>query len=114
MSRQEDLQASTTPISLLLIGAFLLSFAAIGDPDSTLARVASLIPPLAPMAMPGRAVQGAASGLEQAVAVALTVAFAAGLVALAARIYAGAILRSGGRTKLGKAWRAARRPRSAG
>ena len=39
--RQEDLQNTTTPLSLVLIASFLLSFAAIENPDGGLARVLS-------------------------------------------------------------------------
>jgi ABC-2 type transport system permease protein len=47
---------------------------------------------------------------EVAAAVALTVACIALLVPLGGRLYAGAVLRTGGKVRLREAWRAAEQP----
>jgi hypothetical protein len=65
------------------------------------------IPPVAPMTMPPRIALGEASAVEVVGALAVTLGATALLVPLAARIYSGAVLRTGGTIKLREAWRAA-------
>jgi ABC-2 type transport system permease protein len=108
VSRQEDLQSVLTPLTIMLMVGFFLSFAVAGDPDGTLAKVVSYIPSVAPMTMPQRIALEEASAVEVAGALAVTVGATALLVPLAARIYSGAVLRTGGTIKLLDAWRAAR------
>ena len=87
---------------------FFASFSALEDPDGTLATVVSFVPPFAPMAMPPRIALGEAGAVEIAGALAVTVGATALLIPLAARIYRGGVLRTGGAIKLREAWRAAR------
>ena len=107
VSRQEDLQSVLTPLSLMLMIGFFCSFAVAGDPDGTFAVVASFIPPIAPMIMPLRIAVGEATTVQIAGAFLVTLGSAAVLVPLAARIYSGAILRTGAALKLRDAWRSA-------
>lgn len=109
VSRQEELQNALLPLQLFVLGSFVIALQALEDPGSTLARVASFVPPTAPLAMPPRLVAGDAGPLEAAASVALAVAGTAALVPVAARIYAGAILRIGARVRLREAWRAEER-----
>jgi ABC-2 type transport system permease protein len=104
VSRQEDLQSVLTPLQMLLLVGFFLSFGVTADPDGTLARVASFVPPIAPMVMPSRIALGEASAVEIIGAFVVTLAAAALLIPLAARIYSGAILRTGAAVKLRQAW----------
>jgi ABC-2 type transport system permease protein len=108
VSRQEDLQSVLTPLTIVLMVGFFLSFAVAGDPDGTLAKVVSYIPPVAPMTMPQRIALEEAGAVEVVGALAVTLGATALLVPLAARIYSGAVLRTGGTIKLLDAWRAAR------
>jgi ABC-2 type transport system permease protein len=108
VSRQEDLQSVVSPLSIVLMVGFFVSFAVLDDPDGTLARVVSFIPPVAPMTMPPRIALGEASTLDVAGALAVTIGATALLIPLAARIYRGGVLRTGGAIKLRDAWRAAR------
>lgn len=103
VSRQEELQSTTTPFTIVIFLAFFLAFAALDDPDSTLARASSFIPPVAPLVMPPRMAVGQVPAWEVALSVALIVATTAALVPLAARLYAGAVLRTGARVKLREA-----------
>lgn len=73
-----------------------------------LAAVCSFLPPVAPMIMPARIAVGEANTVEIVGAFAVTLGAAALLIPLAARIYSGAVLRTGGAVKLRQAWRAAR------
>jgi ABC-2 type transport system permease protein len=108
VSRQEDLQSVLTPLTIMLMVGFFVSFGVAADPDGTLAKVSSYVPPVAPMTMPPRIALGEASAVEVAGALAVTLGATALLVPLAARIYSGAVLRTGGTIKLREAWRAAR------
>jgi ABC-2 type transport system permease protein len=107
--RQEELQSSMTPLTMMILVSFFLAFAVLDNPDGTLARVTSFIPFCAPMTMPPRIALGEASALEIISAFAITAASAALLVPLAGRIYSGAVLRTGSSVKLRDAWRAASR-----
>ena len=107
VSRQEDVQNTTTPLSIVLFGSFMLSFAAIDDPGGGLATALSFVPPTAPIIAPVRLIAGEMP-VEQIVgAVVVLLASTAALVAVAARIYSHAVLRTGTRVKLLEAWRAA-------
>jgi ABC-2 type transport system permease protein len=108
VSRQEDLQSVLTPLTLVLMVGFFISFGVADDPDDTLAQVVSFIPPIAPMTMPPRIALGEAGALDVLGALAVTLGATALLIPLAARIYSGAVLRTGGTIKLREAWRAAR------
>lgn len=94
VARQEDIQNVTTPITLVMVAAFFLSFPALEDPGGTLAQVASFLPPSAPLVMPARTITGDASVLEVLASVAVTAAAAAGLIVLAGRIYAAGVLQT--------------------
>ena len=106
-SRTEDATSMTGPISAILIAAYFVSFAAIGSPDTTWARLASWFPVTAPFAMPNRIAMGAVAWWEPVVAVALTVAAIGGLVVLGGRVYEHAVLHTSGVLGLGEAWRGA-------
>lgn len=106
--RQEELQSTTMPLTMIVLASFFLSFAVLDNPDSTLATVTSFIPMTAPMIMPPRIALGEASAVEIVGAFVVTLAAAAALIPFAARVYTGAVLRTGAAIKLRDAWRAAR------
>lgn len=108
VSRQEDLQSSSTPLTVILILAYLLIFPAIDNPGSALATIASLVPFTSPIVMPARIALGEVGALEIVASLGLLVAGVALLVPLGARIYEGAILRMGKPLKPIEAWRTAR------
>jgi ABC-2 type transport system permease protein len=108
-SRMEEASNVTTPVSFLAMGAYFLSiFVVLNDPDGVVARVASLVPPAAPMVVPMRAALGAIEWWELILSVVVTVLFIYGLFNIGARVYSGAVLQTGGRMKLRDAWRASR------
>jgi len=104
-SRSEDASSVTGPLTVVLIGAYFVSFATIGSPDAVWARAASWFPATAPFAMPNRIAMGAAAWWEPWIAVALTVAAVLALVVLGGRVYRHAILHTGGVLRLTDAWR---------
>ncbi len=107
VSRQEDLQgAIMLPIGVILPG-YLLAFAAADDPESTVVTIGSLLPMWAPFVMPVRIAAGAAAPWEVVVAITGSVLGALALVWIGARVYRGALLRTGTKIKITDAWRAA-------
>ena len=103
-SRAEDAQGAAGSVTATLVVAYFLSFLAVGQPDSVLAQVASLLPITAPMAMPSRIAMGAAGWWEPIVAALLALLTIAGLVRVGGRVYLGAILRTGPTLTLRQAW----------
>jgi ABC-2 type transport system permease protein len=108
VSRQEDLQTTTTPLTVVLVVCYLLAFPAVDDPSSSLAVVTSLVPLSSPIIMPARVAVGEAGAFEIVASLGLLAASVALLVPLGARIYEGAVLRMGKPLKLTEALRAAR------
>ena len=104
VSRQEDLEATTAPVNVLLIAAYLGANAAIQEPDGTWAQIAAFLPPLSPMIVPTRVVLGdmGAIGLVAVVAIELLATFA--LIRVAAGIYERSILRVGAPIRLRSAF----------
>ena len=54
VSRQEDLQGSSAPLTVLLVAGFILTQTALDDPNGTLSKALSIVPLTAPLAMPSR------------------------------------------------------------
>jgi ABC-2 type transport system permease protein len=107
VSRMEELQNVIVPLNLAIFASLFISLAAIQDPGSTLARVASIFPFSAVLTKPVRMVLGSASPLEIAASIVLLVGSTAALVPLAGRLYTGAVLHLGAKVKLRDAWRTA-------
>ena len=95
VSRQEDVQSSSAPLTLVLVVAYLAAISAAESPEGTLAVAATFIPPLAPMIVPARAAQDALPLGELVISVALMLLAAAALLWLAARVYDRTVLRLG-------------------
>ena len=105
-SRMEEASNVTTPVSFLAMGSYFLSvLVVLNDPSGLVARIASMVPPVAPMVVPMRAALGALEPWELILSVALTVAFIYGLFVLGGRVYTGAVLQTRGRIRLRDAWR---------
>jgi ABC-2 type transport system permease protein len=108
-SRMEEASNASSPVSLVATGAYVFSLlVALDDPSGTAARIATLIPPVAPMVVPLRAALGAIDPWEIVLSAALTVATIWLLLVFGGRVYSGAVLSTGGRIKLRDAWRASR------
>ena len=100
VSRQEDVNAVTTPINFLVIGMFVLAQQAVFDPTGPLAAVLSWIPPFSTILMPLLVATGETNTVQIVVSVLLALLAIVGAWVLAARIYEQAILRTGARVKL--------------
>jgi ABC-2 type transport system permease protein len=108
VSRQEDLAGVITPMSMFLVVGLFVALQAASDPGSTLATVTSFVPGLSPLVMPVRMAAGGVAWWEVVVAVVLMLVAIALVVRLGGRIYAGALLRTSGKTKLREALKAER------
>jgi len=95
VTRQEDLQTTMTPLTILIIASFIIGLSATGDPDSTLAMVASLLPFSSPLVMPTRIVIGDAAPWEVVASLAISVMSTAALIPIATKVYSRALLRPG-------------------
>ncbi|RAS64102.1 ABC-2 type transport system permease protein [Lentzea atacamensis] len=104
VSRQEELQSVLTPISMTIIVAFVAGInLMIGSPSGTTVTVLSLLPPFAPILMPGRMAMGVATTWQVLLAIALALAAIAAITWLGGKVYANAVLRTGARVKLREA-----------
>lgn len=106
-SRTEELQSTIGPITFIAMISYFGAVYANGSPDSVLARVISVLPPSAPLAMPVRIATGDAALWEIGLAIVLLLGAVALLLPLTARVHAGAALFTRGQLKLGQALRRA-------
>jgi ABC-2 type transport system permease protein len=95
VSRQEDLQTTMTPLTIVIVASFFIGISATSSPDSTLAVVASLLPFSSPLVMPTRIALGDAAPWEIVASIVISVGATAALIPLATTIYSRALLRSG-------------------
>ena len=107
VSRMEDAQNVAFPMSLTAVAGFFVSIAALNDPDGAAAVIGTFIPLTAPFVVPVRAALDAIPLWQYLLSIVMVLATIAGLTLVAGRIYAGALLRYGGRTKLREAWHSA-------
>ncbi|SNR40331.1 ABC transporter permease [Blastococcus mobilis] len=91
-----------------LIAAFVVGFQAAAAPQGTLAVVTSYVPGLSPLVMPVRQAAGEVAAWEVGLAVVIMLVAIAAVVRIGGRVYAGALLRTGSRTKIREALRAER------
>jgi ABC-2 type transport system permease protein len=103
VSRQEELNAVTTPMTLLILLPFFVAIYSAQSPGGGLARTLAWIPPFSPMLMPFQQASGEAGVGITLLAVALMLAATAVFTWLGGRVYAGAVLRSGSRVTLREA-----------
>ncbi|MFV0634336.1 ABC transporter permease [Demequina sp.] len=106
VSRQEDIGAVTTPMMLLLMGPLYLAIYLVpANPDGTITKVLTQIPFFAPFMVPMRSAFGAIEPWEVGLAIVLCLITIPALTWVAGRVYAGAVLNTGGRMKLGDAFK---------
>lgn len=105
ISRQEDMQGVAMLPVLLILPGFFLAQVALASPEGWVAKVASLIPIWSPMVMAVRTTVSAVPAWEVGLSILLLVLTTYVLIVLGGRIYRGAILHTGSKTKLRVAWR---------
>ncbi len=100
VSRQEDLQAVMAPMTFAIVIGFFGAIFTLSAPDSTVAKVVSIVPLTSPMAMMPRIMLGHPSAGEIAISIGLLAASGALAVWLAARIYRMGVLMYGQKPSL--------------
>jgi ABC-2 type transport system permease protein len=103
VSRQEDLATVIMPLTLVLVAGFIIALQAVANPSGGLATITSFVPGLSPLVMPVRIAAGEAPWWQIVLSVVLMLAAIAAVVRFGGRIYAGALLRTGGKVKLREA-----------
>ena len=94
------------PLNLVVGIGYMIGLISASSGENLVLRIASLLPPTAPITMPVRMVWGEAAMWEIVLSMALVAVSAYGLIRLAGRAYAGALLRTG-KVRWREAWRAA-------
>ncbi|NHC47662.1 ABC transporter permease [Motilibacter aurantiacus] len=105
VSRQEDLQNVTTPMTLVILGSFFAAIWASSSPDEPLARVLAIVPPFSVLVNPPRTAAGDVAAWEVGLAIVLMIAAIVALAGVAAKLYEGAVLRTGAALSWREAWR---------
>lgn len=100
-SRNDDLQATTTPVTMLVMAMFFGGIFLNGAAQT----VVSFVPPVSAVLMPVRILEGGVAWWEPVLAMVLLIAFAAALIAVGERVYRRALLQTGGRISMKEAWR---------
>lgn len=92
VAKVEDLQTAMTMPIILLVGSLFLAQLSLADPDGTLALVAQLLPPSAPITQPLLVALGESDPLLLGLSVLGVLLTTALLVPLTAKVHAGAAL----------------------
>ena len=99
-SRTEDVQSTSTPLTILTLAIFFSGMLATG----TVKTVLSFVPPFSAVIMPVRVLEGSAPWWQALLALAVLVVAAALVVLAAARLYRRSLLQTQGRLSLREAW----------
>lgn len=100
VARQEELNAVTTPMMLLLLAPFLIAVFSLDSPTGGLAATLSWVPPFSPILMPIEQASGRAEPGMIVLAAVLMLAAIALFTRIGGRIYARSVLRTGSRVRL--------------
>jgi ABC-2 type transport system permease protein len=103
-STQQETQQAAQPVTIILALGFLMMFALINDPGSTLARTVSFIPFFAPLVIPVRYAISPLPLVEVLGAAASTLVGVIAVVWFAGRIYRVGILSYGKKPSLKEVW----------
>jgi ABC-2 type transport system permease protein len=106
-SRMEEASNASMPVTMTATACYLASILLVTqDPDGLLATVLTFFPPAAPMVVPLRTALDAIQPWEIGLSILVMLAAIWVLFVIGARVYAGAVLQTGGRMKIRDAWRA--------
>jgi ABC-2 type transport system permease protein len=108
VSRQEDVQAATSPLMILVMIGYFLSIFSLQAINETWVVLASFIPFFSPYLMLARVSAGHVAPWEFALAVAILAASIGVALVIASRIYSAGVLLYGQRVGLRQVFRAAR------
>lgn len=100
VSKAEDVQSASTPISLISLISFYLAYFTATVPNSSASKFASIFPFSAAFSMPGRILAGGVSAGEIAISIVVLALTATLLAFISIRVYSIAVLHYGNRLKL--------------
>ena len=95
VGKPEDIQSANTPVAILAVIGFYLSYFTMMNPTSDLNTFAALFPISSPFCMPFRIMMGIASGTEVAISIAILAVTILIIAKVAIKIYSNAILNYG-------------------
>ena len=95
VSKPEDIQSANTPVAILAVIGFYLSYFTMMNPTSELNVFASLFPISSPFCMPFRIMMGLANGADVAISIAILIVTILVIAKVAIKIYSNAILNYG-------------------
>ena len=95
VSKPEDIQSANTPVALLAVVGFYLSYFTMMNPTSDLNLFASLFPISSPFCMPFRIMMGLASTTDVVISIAILIVTIIVIARVAIKIYSNAILNYG-------------------
>ena len=95
VSKPEDIQSANTPVAILAVIGFYLSYFTMMNPTSELNVFASLFPISSPFCMPFRIMMGLATGPDVAISIAILIVTILIIAKVAIKIYSNAILNYG-------------------
>jgi ABC-2 type transport system permease protein len=101
VSRQEDVGSATSPVMILVMLPYILVITFNNNP--VVLAIMSYVPFSAPVGMPMRVFLGEAAWWEPLLSLVVLLATTAAVIAIGARIYSNALLRTGARVKLSEA-----------
>lgn len=99
VSKPEDIQSANSPVAILAVIGFYLSYFTMMNPTSKLNVFASLFPISSPFCMPFRIMMGLANTTDVIMSIAILIATIIAIANIAIKIYSNAILNYG--TKMG-------------
>ncbi|HWS52299.1 MAG TPA: ABC transporter permease [Microbacterium sp.] len=103
VSRQEDIGATTTPLTMLVMAPYILVI--IFNDNPLVLTIMSYVPFSAPVGMPMRLFVGEAQWWEPILSLVILLASCVAAIAIGAKIYENSLLRMGSRVKLKEALR---------
>ena len=89
---------------MVILASFLAGIYAANEPTSTLTSVLSFVPPFSALVNPPRVAAGGVPLWQQGLSVAIMLVAIVVLVRVAARLYEGAVLRTGAKVSWREAW----------
>ncbi|TFG69559.1 MAG: ABC transporter permease [Thermomicrobiales bacterium] len=109
VSRPDDLQTLSLPLSLVAMAGYLIAIVALGGGSGTIVTLASLLPPFSPFVMLARVMVSAVEPWELVLSIGLLIAAIGVVAVIATRMYAAGVLLYGQRPGLRAFVTAARR-----
>ncbi len=104
VSRMEDAQSVSFPITMVVIVGFIVSLNVLDSPSGLVAQITTFVPFISPFVVPVRVAFSEITAIEYAGSILVTLLTVGLLIRLAARVYAGGLLSFSNRVSFKKAF----------